>query len=43
MVLDTVLKIVSIVSAIINAVAKIIDMRQNAKDKHQKSNHTAQG
>ena len=40
--LDTVLKIVSIIVSAIGTVVKIVDMLQNTKDKHQKSNRTDQ-
>ena len=41
MVLDTVLKIVSIVVTSISTVVKVVDMLQKPKNKHQKSNrHT---
>ena len=36
--LDTVLKVVSIIINAIGTVVKIVDMLQNTKDKHQKSN-----
>ena len=36
--LDTVLKIIGIVVNAIGTVVKIVDILQNAKDKHQKSN-----
>lgn len=41
--LDTVLKIVSIISAIVNVVTKVADARRKTKEEHQKSNHAAQG
>lgn len=36
--LDTVLKVVGIIISAIGTLVKIVDMLQNAKDKHQKSN-----
>ena len=36
--LDTVLKVVGIIINAIGTVVKIVDILQNAKDKHQKSN-----
>ncbi len=36
--LDTVLKVVGIIVSAIGIVVKIVDMLQNTKDKHQKSN-----
>ena len=41
--LDTVLKIVSIISAIVNVVTKVADVRRKTIEEHQKSNHAAQG
>ena len=40
--LDTVLKVVGIIINAIGTVVKIVDMLQNAKDKHQKSNRSDQ-
>ena len=36
--LDTVLKVVGIIVSAIGTLVKIVDMLQNTKDKHQKSN-----
>lgn len=38
--LDTVVKIVSIIGTIFNTVVKVSEMLQKQKDKHQKSNRT---
>ena len=35
---DTVLKVVGIIVSAIGTIVKIVDMLQNTKDKHQKSN-----
>lgn len=40
--LDTVLKVVSIVSALMNIITKAADMLKKTKEKHQKSNHSRQ-
>lgn len=39
--LDTILKIVSILSASVNIITKAAEVLQKAKDKHQKSNRPA--
>jgi hypothetical protein len=41
--LDTIVKIVGIITRTIDTVVKIVDMSQKAKDKRQKSNRHTQG
>lgn len=40
--LDTILKIVSILSASVNLITKAAELLQKTKDKHQKSNRPRQ-
>lgn len=40
--LDTILKVVSILSASVNIITKAVELLRNTKDKHQKSNRRDQ-
>ena len=40
--LDTILKVVSILSASVNLITKAVELLHNTKDKHQKSNRASQ-